>query len=161
MGTSASLLMRAESKLEFGRMLERARTGLRASFKHGIHNKRGQTLHAQTTIYPGDAAEGQKPTFLVAQTRLLKLSRTPANSTKHVQAVSSKTDQASTGSDSPSTQVSGATGASHQSGASESSVGNKAWGDSIITQPGGSGLPIGNQSEYELAIRVTANGETE
>ena len=146
-GTSASLLMRAESKIEFGRMLERARTGLRASFKHGVHNKRGQTLHAQTTIYPGDATEGQKPTFLVAQTRLLKLSRTSANSTKQAQTVATKTDQASVGSDSPSTQVSGATGASHQSGASQSSPGNQVWGDNITTQPGGSGLPIGNQSE--------------
>ncbi|KAL9117518.1 MAG: hypothetical protein Q9187_005945, partial [Circinaria calcarea] len=56
-GSSAQALMRSESKIEFGRMLERARTGLRATFKHEVHNKRGQTLHAQTTIYPGDADE--------------------------------------------------------------------------------------------------------
>ena len=72
-GTSCQALMRAESKLEFGKMLEVARTGVRATFKHDVQNKRGQTLQARTTIYPGDACEGQKPTFLVAQTRFLKL----------------------------------------------------------------------------------------
>jgi PAS domain-containing protein len=73
-GTSIQALMRPESKVEFGRSLEKARTGKRVTHKHEILNKRGLVLQAQTTLYPGDAAEGQKPTFLVAQTRLLKSS---------------------------------------------------------------------------------------
>ncbi|KAN0102028.1 hypothetical protein V8E51_012538 [Hyaloscypha variabilis] len=73
-GTSIQALMRPESKVEFGRSLEKARTGKRVIHKHEILNKRGLVLQAQTTLYPGDAAEGQKPTFLVAQTRLLKSS---------------------------------------------------------------------------------------
>lgn len=73
-GTSIQALMRAESKIEFGRSLDKARTGKRVTYKHEIFNKKGLHLQAQTTLYPGDAAEGSKPTFLVAQTRLLKTS---------------------------------------------------------------------------------------
>jgi PAS domain S-box-containing protein len=74
-GTSIQSLMRQDSKVEFGRILELARTGKKASTKHEVINKRGQVLQAFTTVYPGDAEEGQKPTFLVAQTKLLKFSR--------------------------------------------------------------------------------------
>lgn len=74
-GTSIQLLMRQDSKVEFGRILELARAGKKASVKHEMINKRGQVLQAFTTIYPGDATEGLKPTFLVAQSRLLKFSR--------------------------------------------------------------------------------------
>jgi PAS domain S-box-containing protein len=79
-GTSIQALMRSESKVEFGRALEKARTGKRVTYKHEVLNKRGLVLQAQTTLYPGDATEGSKPTFLVAQTRLLKASssRPPA-----------------------------------------------------------------------------------
>jgi PAS domain-containing protein len=73
-GTSIQALMRSESRVEFGRSLEKARTGKRLTHKHEVLNKRGLVLQAQTTLYPGDASEGQKPTFLVAQTRLLKTS---------------------------------------------------------------------------------------
>lgn len=78
-GTSIQALMRQESKQEFHRILEMARTGKKASVKHEMMNKRGQVLQAFTTIYPGDAVEGQKPTFVIAQTRLLKFSRGSAN----------------------------------------------------------------------------------
>ncbi|UJO23570.1 White collar 1 protein [Fulvia fulva] len=74
-GVSIQTLMRAESKHEFGRILEHARTGKKASVKHEMINRRGQVLSAFTTLYPGDAVEGQKPTFIVAQTRLIKFSR--------------------------------------------------------------------------------------
>ncbi|KAF2641373.1 hypothetical protein P280DRAFT_311526 [Massarina eburnea CBS 473.64] len=74
-GSSIQVLMRQESKQNFGRILELARTGCKGEVKHELINKRGQVLQAFTTIYPGDAVEGQKPTFLVAQTRLLKYSR--------------------------------------------------------------------------------------
>lgn len=74
-GISIQSLMRAESKQEFGRILEHARTGKRASVKHEMINRRGQVLSAFTTLYPGDAEQGEKPTFVVAQTRLIKFSR--------------------------------------------------------------------------------------
>jgi len=74
-GVSIQTLMRAESKSEFGRILEHARTGSKASVKHEMINRRGQVLSAFTTLYPGDASEGLKPTFIVAQTRLIKFSR--------------------------------------------------------------------------------------
>lgn len=74
-GTSMQALMRPDSKVHFGRILEIARCGKKGEVKHEMINKRGQVLQAFTTIYPGDAIEGQKPTFVVAQTRLLKYSR--------------------------------------------------------------------------------------
>ncbi|KAF2658080.1 white collar [Lophiostoma macrostomum CBS 122681] len=74
-GTSIQALMRQESKQSFGRILELARTGRKAEVKHEMINRRGQVLQAFTTIYPGDATEGSKPTFIVGQTRLLKYSR--------------------------------------------------------------------------------------
>lgn len=136
-GTSAQALMRSDSKLEFGRMLELARTGVRATFKHDVQNKRGQTLQARTTIYPGDACEGQKPTFLVAQTRLLKLSRNSSSANRQASGVSPKTDQKN---DSP--------GASATGGA-QTSIPTipKIYDDGITTQAGGNGLTIGNQHE--------------
>ena len=144
MGTSAQALMRSESKLEFGRMLEVARTGMRATFKHDLHNKRGQTLHAQTTIYPGDAVEGQKPTFLVAQTRLLKMSRTSSTVNKLPSiATSAKAEPGSVGSSTPSSNLSGGTIPTSTPQSSPS----KIPGEGVVTQPGGSGLAIGNQDE--------------
>lgn len=74
-GISIQSIMRIESRSEFGRILEHARTGKKASVKHEMINRRGQVLSAFTTLYPGDATEGQKPTFIVAQTRLVKFSR--------------------------------------------------------------------------------------
>ncbi len=74
-GTSIQALMRQDSKVEFSRILEICRTGKKASLKHEMINKRGQVLQAFTTIHPGDAVEGQKPTFMVAQTRMLKQTR--------------------------------------------------------------------------------------
>jgi PAS domain S-box-containing protein len=74
-GTSIQSLMRQESKITFGRILELARGGRKGEVKHEMINKRGQVLQAFTTVYPGDATEGQKPTFVVGQTRLLKYSR--------------------------------------------------------------------------------------
>ncbi|KAJ6788919.1 hypothetical protein PWT90_00130 [Aphanocladium album] len=72
--TSIQELMRKDSRAEFGRTLEKARRGKIVTCKHEVLNRRGQGLQAQTTLYPGDAAEGQKPSFLLAQTKLLKAS---------------------------------------------------------------------------------------
>ncbi|ROW01779.1 hypothetical protein VPNG_07800 [Cytospora leucostoma] len=73
-GTSIQDQMRKETRPEFGRSIEKARRGKIVACKHEIQNKRGQILQAQTVLYPGDASEGQKPTFLLAQTKLLKAS---------------------------------------------------------------------------------------
>ena len=67
--------MRQDSKMSFGRILEIVRGGRKGEIKHEMINKRGQVLQAFTTMYPGDATEGHKPTFIVGQTRLLKYSR--------------------------------------------------------------------------------------
>lgn len=93
-GTSIQSLMRQESKQNFGRVLELARSGRKGDVKHELINKRGQVLQAFTTIYPGDAVEGQKPTFLVAQTRLLKYSR---NSAGHRPSMYNSKDRSSDG----------------------------------------------------------------
>ncbi|KAJ4412809.1 hypothetical protein N0V91_000571 [Didymella pomorum] len=74
-GTSMQALMRQDSKMNFGRILELVRGGRKGEVKHEMINKRGQVLQAFTTLYPGDATEGHKPTFIVGQTRLLKYSR--------------------------------------------------------------------------------------
>lgn len=74
-GTSIQSLMRPDSRGEFGRILEIARSGRRASTRHELLNRRGQVLQAFSTVHPGDAAEGSKPTFLVGQTKLLKYAR--------------------------------------------------------------------------------------
>lgn len=42
------------------------------SFKHQMRHKKGHVLSAHTTIYTGDAREGSKPTFLVAQIRFAR-----------------------------------------------------------------------------------------
>ena len=136
-GTSAQALMRADSKLEFGKKLELARTGVRASFKHDVQNKRGQTLQARTTIYPGDASEGQKPTFLVAQTCLLKLSR----------SVNRQTSNASPKADPKATSPTSSTGGRSVECQTPQSASANVNGEGVTTQAGGSGLAIGNQHE--------------
>jgi PAS domain S-box-containing protein len=73
-GTSIQDLMRKETRPEFGRAIEKARRGRIVTCKHEVQNRRGQVLQAQTVLYPGDAMEGQKPSFLLAQTKLLKAS---------------------------------------------------------------------------------------
>ena len=73
-GTSIQDLMRKESRPDFGRAIEKARRGRIVTCKHEVQNRRGQGLQAQTILYPGDASEGQKPSFLLAQTKLLKAS---------------------------------------------------------------------------------------
>ena len=83
--TSIQELMRKESRPEFGRAVEKARRGKVITCKHGILNRRGQVLQAQTILYPENAPEFQKPSFLLAQMRLLKASSrsiTPAGSIK-------------------------------------------------------------------------------
>lgn len=143
-GTSIQALMRKESKLEFGRQLEMARTGKRARLKHEMQNRRGQVLQAHTTLYPGDAVEGQKPTFLVAQTRLLKLSRSVPGIDESFKASSP------TGGSTPtiSTGQSGASppSALRQTDPHQSSTAQPPF-EGVTTQPGCGGLPIGTQDD--------------
>lgn len=156
-GTSIQVLMRQESRVEFGRSLEKARTGQRVTHKHEILNRKGLVLQAQTTLYPGDAAEGQKPTFLVAQTRLLKSSSrhgAPALISHGSGAsMSSKSRIESMSENStPSTHQSGLSSAPGQeltprSTTSQSGVQNHQIGAGPITQAGGSGLMIGSQDD--------------
>ena len=87
-GTSIQDLMRKESRPEFGRAMEKARRGKIVSAKHEVQNRRGQGLQAQTTLYPGDASAGQKPSFLLAQTKLLKASSRSSVSVKAANSVS-------------------------------------------------------------------------
>jgi PAS domain S-box-containing protein len=42
------------------------------AFKHQMRHKKGHMLAAHTTIYTGDARQGDKPTFLVAQIRFAR-----------------------------------------------------------------------------------------
>ncbi|KAL2185946.1 hypothetical protein L209DRAFT_352351 [Thermothelomyces heterothallicus CBS 203.75] len=74
-GTSMRDLLRKESRAEFGRTIERARKGAVVGLRHELMHRRGQPIAAQTVFYPGDgmgvAAKGG-PSFLIAQTRLVK-----------------------------------------------------------------------------------------
>ncbi|KAK5126366.1 hypothetical protein LTR85_010602 [Meristemomyces frigidus] len=150
-GVSIQSLMRSESKQEFARILEHARTGKKASVKHEMINRRGQVLSAFTTLYPGDATEGMKPTFIVAQTRLIKFSRgnqagrpsmypkTERNSSESVQsgAASHQTMSMS------ASQAGGeATPNSGMSGGRYTALTTK---DSAATYAGQNGLMIGRQ----------------
>lgn len=115
-GTSIQDLMRKESRPDFGRAVEKARRGKTVTCKHEVQNRRGQVLQAQTVLYPGDATEGEKPSFLLAQTKLLK---------------------ASSRSMAP-TSVAG-------SSKSHPGILRAESTDGPLSQPGGGGLPLGSQ----------------
>ncbi|ERF68872.1 hypothetical protein EPUS_04524 [Endocarpon pusillum Z07020] len=155
-GTSIQAMMRAEAKKEFTRVLELARTGKKSTtFKHEMQNRRGQVLQAQTTIYPGDAEEGSKPTFLVAQTRFLKMSRSTLPTSRPSIAPSPRTDQASVGSTTSSTNVTPppTTTTAHTPSrppitpqSSQTPLQTPGF-DSGVTSQTSAGLCIGNQAE--------------
>lgn len=151
-GTSIQALMRPESRVEFGRSLEKARTGKRVTHKHEVLNKRGVVLQAQTTLYPGDASEGQKPTFLVAQTRLLKSSSrtTPQGGSHHGSTKSINSLQHSPQENSPLSH----SGFSTQAITTPASTSNTSGLPGPITQAGGGGLAIGTQDD---ALASAAN----
>lgn len=148
-GTSLQSLMRPDSKKEFLRMLEIARTGEKRSFRHDLQNRRGQVLHAQTTIYPGDARPGFKPTFLLAQTRLLKMTRAALLNQKAVSTASQRTDLASMGSGTPATHESGHSSATLPNGSGPSLSRESSMTDhnGTLTQAGSHALSLGNQDE--------------
>lgn len=143
-GTSIQALMRPESRLEFNRMLERARTGKRVNAKHEVMNKRGQALQAHSTLYPGDASEGSKPTFLVGQIRLIK------SSSRHVAPALTRNESSKSTSMSDVVMPGDALvttdnrePATPKSVASAMSVSSSR--EFITTQAGSAGLAIGSQ----------------
>ncbi|KAJ9611663.1 hypothetical protein H2200_004847 [Cladophialophora chaetospira] len=147
-GTSLQSLMRPDSKKEFLRMLEVARTGEKISFRHDLQNRRGQVLHAQTTIYPGDARPGFKPTFLLAQTRLLKMTRAALLNQKST--TSPRTDATSVGSATPATHGSGQSSAANNTNGSSKSVSPDSAMEETngaMTHAGNQALSLGNQDE--------------
>lgn len=145
-GTSIQTLMRQDSKQQFGRILELARTGRKGEVKHEVINKRGQVLQAFTTIYPGDATAGHKPTFLVGQTRLLKYSRNAA-----AQRPALYQNNKARGSDeSGMSLISTNTGASHQQSISGSATPSTDpryanTEEQATTFSGSNGLTLGHQ----------------
>jgi PAS domain S-box-containing protein len=144
-GTSIQVLMRSEPKIEFNRCLEKARTGKRVSYQHEIFNKRGLGLMAETTLYSGDACEGSKPTFLVAQTRLLKSSsrNVPLTYSSHSNPHAAMSQQHPL--EDALSQPSGLTTRSSNDG--ESTPRSNASVQGPVTQAGGAGLPIGTQDQ--------------
>ncbi|EON65167.1 hypothetical protein W97_04404 [Coniosporium apollinis CBS 100218] len=153
-GTSIQVLMRQDSKQKFGRILELARAGRKAQIKHEMINKRGQVLQAFTTLYPGDAVEGQKPTFIVAQTRLLKFSRGGSGAAQRP-PLYHRPEQESSGSINslPSTASHG-TGRMPSTLGSESTLASGISGSQFVSTEGApatfaghNGLAIGHQDE--------------
>lgn len=138
-GTSIQALMRQESKAEFGRQLERARTGKTVTYKHDIMTKRGMFMIAQTTLYPGDAQEGSKPTFFIAQTRLVgKPPRIKITPSKY-DAMASQSALTYHG------QGDGSDGKPNSKSDSAFSSTSTLDRPHVITIPGSSGLPLGTQ----------------
>ncbi|KAI1501537.1 PAS domain-containing protein [Biscogniauxia marginata] len=132
-GTSIQELMRKESRPEFGRAIEKARRGRIVTCKHEVQNRRGQVLQAHTIMYPGDASEGQKPTFLLAQTKLLKASsRTIAAATSPLSSKQGSTGQSNDTKSTHFPMIQGSQVSDEQN-------------TNIVSAPGGGGMPPGNQ----------------
>jgi hypothetical protein len=147
-GVSLQSLMRPESRKELAQMLELARTGQKVIFPHDLQNRRGQVLHAHTTIYPGDARPGFKPTFLLAQTRLQKMTRGALLNEKPASTSSPLADQGSVGSATPGTHRSGLSSGPLPNGSSGPVAQNQiAEHKGVVTQAGSYGLSLGNQDE--------------
>lgn len=148
-GVSIQSLMRTDSKQEFARILELARTGKKASVKHEMINRRGQVLSAFTTLYPGDATEGQKPTFIVAQTRMIKFSRGNQASRPSIypRGEHNSSESAQSGNQSM-TMHDDQSGKTPNSGGE--SVHYMGTDGSAATYAGQNGLPIGHQ-DHSLA----------
>ncbi|KAI0206024.1 PAS domain-containing protein [Astrocystis sublimbata] len=131
-GTSIQDLMRKESRTEFGRSVEKARRGRIVTCKHEVQNRRGQVLQAQTVLYPGDASGAQKPSFLLAQTKLLKASTRSASVSSRVNPMTGQ---------SPADSRTGSLSIS-QSGQSADTSSH-----GLVSAPAGGGLSPGNQDQ--------------
>ena len=133
-GTNIQNLMRQDSRPEFERVLSIALAGRQASVKHEMTNRKGQVIQAFTWLYPGDAMEGQKPTFLIAQTRLIKYHRGARGSISRHDIIAG-----SIGSGSPALERTPASGTSYESSMYVSTIGHPT------THGGQDGLALGRQ----------------
>jgi PAS domain S-box-containing protein len=147
-GRNLQEFMRNNSRGELGKALAVSRTGQGVAFKHEMRHKRGHVLQAQTTLFPGDATPGSKPSFLVAQTRLLKCSRSTYAPQRSSITSSSSGDMASAaGFASPSgTPV----GSQPQAKTYSVPLSSQAL-DVVATEAEMHGLPLGNQNEALLS----------
>ena len=147
-GTSIQALMRPDSRSDFGRILEIARSGKRAQTRHELINRRGQVLQAFSTVYPGDAMEGSKPTFFVAQTRLLKYIRpTPATNSQRPtpNQPNSPTNPKSTSSAVAPNRNAGPSRSVSSTGSLASPSQYMSTFETAATYAGGDSLPLGHQ----------------
>ncbi len=87
--TSIQALMHKDSRASFDRALDKARHQNISLVRHELLCQ-ARYIQAETILYPGDAANGQRPSFLLAQ---IKLAKSPA--TAPVQAASSTRSGAS------------------------------------------------------------------
>jgi hypothetical protein len=112
-------------------------------------NRRGQVLSAFTTLYPGDAVEGQKPTFIVAQTRLIKFSRGAPAPRPSVFGKRESSDSAIPGKAQTNSQS--GTPLQREGDNTPSSVASlgryNTTADSAVTYAGVNGLVIGSQDQ--------------
>lgn len=146
-GKGIQEFMRNDSRGELGNALEVARTGRQATFKHEVRHKRGHVLQAQTTLFPGDASPGSKPSFLVARIYLLKYSRSTYSQQRNnpvlISSSSSTTDTNSsknmTSTTQPTPTPSQATSLPDQKS------------PTVSTEAGSHRLPMGTQDEALLS----------
>jgi PAS domain S-box-containing protein len=145
-GKNIHEFMRDESRGELGKALDVTRTGRQATFKHELRHKRGHVLQAQTRLYPGDSKPGSKPSFLVAQTRLLKSSRSNFLPSSTPTVLSSEGDL-SAGFATPATSGSGGSSSTmEQQRDVSSTLSSQSLESSTET-----GLPLGNQENTLLS----------
>ena len=140
-GTSMHVLMRSDTRKEFLQCLETARTGEKVTLNHDLQNRRGQVLQAHTTIYPGDARKGLKPTFFLSQTRLLKM--TKATLLTHKSSTGSSMSPVADGVSSTGTPLA----QSLQQSPGPNATQARAITGPIVTSAGSNALPLGSQDE--------------
>jgi PAS domain S-box-containing protein len=137
-GTNIQALMRQDSRAEFERVLSLALTGQCVQVKHELINRRGQVVQAHSWLYPGDATEGHKPSFLVAQTRLIKYTRSSRKPDAPQSSAAGGSSQRLSGGAS--------SGATPQSGGSSSAA---------ATTGGNSGRAVSTPTTVEPNLRST------
>jgi PAS domain S-box-containing protein len=145
-GTSIQAIMRPDSKAEFERVLALVLTGENAELRHEVINRRGQVLQAHTWLYPGDAEPGQKPTFIIAQTRLIKYNRPTARSTSQRDfGTEGSVGTAVSGRASQSTGIGTATPRPSEPTATKEKF--RATSGVVVSRAGALATPLGEQNE--------------
>jgi PAS domain S-box-containing protein len=151
-GINIQSIMRPESKKEFDRVLQIALTGQSVQVKHEVMHRRGMVHQAHTWLYPGDAVEGQKPTFLIAQTRLLKYNNRGNRQTTKLPtdtSISSKVSVALSTTGSLPDSAGGSVGTNGGTTPRSLDISDKLYSTSgvIISKAGANAIPIGRQDE--------------